>query len=90
MKPNSHQVAATNLPDKFLGASPPPWKSIYNYFSTKHFKKNFSHAFFIKLCFSFDLPVVLVRSCKTYNKDYRDFSYEYARPNIEYKARAVY
>ena len=25
MNPKSHQVAATNLPDKFLGASPPPY-----------------------------------------------------------------
>ena len=24
MNPNNHQVAATSLPDKFLGASPPP------------------------------------------------------------------
>lgn len=25
MKPNSHQVAATRRPDKFFGASPPPY-----------------------------------------------------------------
>jgi len=27
MNPKSHHVAATSLPDKFLGASPPPYKN---------------------------------------------------------------
>lgn len=26
IKPNNHHVAATSLPLKFFGASPPPWK----------------------------------------------------------------
>ena len=26
MKPNNHQVAARSLPDRFFGASPPPFR----------------------------------------------------------------
>lgn len=39
IKPKSHQVAATSLPDKLRGASPPPEKC-YSVKQKKYFYKN--------------------------------------------------
>lgn len=42
MNPKSHQVAATNLPDKFRGASPPPIFIHYKLLNGTNSLKTFS------------------------------------------------